>query len=170
MMLGRQLLHLSKNKVKQKKINIKMKKIQTIDINCPNCGAPIDIRDLVSNKVQCSHCKSSVVLKNLPRSKRKKVNQKSAELTETSEDRAKKINLSNNWASASLILGGISIVGLLLPIFCFPVNIVGLVAGIAGRHSSKMGQAAIGIILNSIALLFNILFTVITLTSGDPQA
>lgn len=55
-------------------------------------------------------------------------------------------------ATASMVLGFVSIITWLLPIIGLPTTIIGLVLGIKGLKSNRRGQAIAGIVLSSIFL------------------
>lgn len=65
------------------------------------------------------------------------------------EENSKK---SSGKATASLILGIISLVAWLLPLIGYPVSIVGLYLGISDRKKEKNTFSKIGIILSAIGL------------------
>lgn len=56
-------------------------------------------------------------------------------------------------ALAGMILGIIGLLAWIIPLFGYPVTIVGLVLSIRGLKSSKRGMAIAGIILNGIGLV-----------------
>jgi DNA-directed RNA polymerase subunit RPC12/RpoP len=144
------------------KVEFRMKKILAIDGNCPKCGAPIDLSDIQVREVQCSHCGSSILLKNRPRPKAKKVIK-----SDTGESEVISPSyLSTGWAIASLILGISSIISVIFPIFCFSLNLAGLIAGIAGRHSSRKGLVVSGIVINSIGLILSVTSGIIFIIFG----
>jgi hypothetical protein len=63
----------------------------------------------------------------------------------------------SRWAVVSIVLGIIGLGGILaFPTLCLPINLVGLITGIAGVKSSNRGMAVSGIILNSVDLLLNV--------------
>ena len=146
---------------------MKMRKIQVIDINCPNCGAPIDISEIKTNELQCSYCNSTITLKNRPRSKEKKVFQKNVETSNTNTGLSP--TTSTRWATTSLILGFVSTIGVILPLCCLPINLAGLIAGIVGRHSPRKGLVVSGIVINSIGLIASITIGILGAIYGDPQ-
>lgn len=59
-------------------------------------------------------------------------------------------------ALASMILGIVSLIFWLIPLFGAPLSIVGLILGIIGRNSDRKGKAKAGIIMNCIALVLTI--------------
>lgn len=61
-------------------------------------------------------------------------------------------NNSNGMATASLILGIISLLAWLLPLFGYPVSIIGLILGIISNKNEKNKFSKIGIILSAIGL------------------
>lgn len=61
-------------------------------------------------------------------------------------------NNSNGMATASLILGIISLLAWLLPLFGYPVSIIGLILGIISNKKEKNKFSKIGIILSAIGL------------------
>lgn len=65
------------------------------------------------------------------------------------EENSKK---SSGKATASLILGIISLVAWLLPLIGYPISIVGLYLGIYDRKKEKNTFSKIGIILSAIGL------------------
>jgi uncharacterized membrane protein len=60
-------------------------------------------------------------------------------------------------ALASMILGIVSLITWLIPLFGAPTSIIGLILGIIGRKSQSKGKATVGIVLSSIALIVNII-------------
>jgi MFS family permease len=64
-------------------------------------------------------------------------------------------------ALASLILGAVSVVAWLIPLFGLPVTIVGLVMGILGRNSTRKSMAIIGIVLCSLFLIVTLINAII---------
>ena len=68
---------------------------------------------------------------------------------------------SKGKAKAGFILGLISIVAWLVPLFGVPVTIVGLVLSILGVKSSRKKMAIAGIILSAIFLIATIINAVI---------
>ena len=59
----------------------------------------------------------------------------------------------NGKATASLVLGIISLVAWLIPLFGYPVSIVGLVMGFYGIKSEKKSFGTTGLILSIIGLV-----------------
>ncbi|WP_139906165.1 hypothetical protein [Clostridium thermarum] len=55
-----------------------------------------------------------------------------------------------------MILGIISLITWLIPLFGLPTSIIGLILGIIGRKSESKGKATAGIIMSSIALVLTI--------------
>jgi hypothetical protein len=68
----------------------------------------------------------------------------------------------NGKATASLVLGLISIVTWFIPLFGLPTTIVGLVLGIKGPGPQRSGKAIAGIVLSIIFLVI----TVVNATLG----
>lgn len=62
----------------------------------------------------------------------------------------------NGHALASLILGLISIIAWIIPLFGIPIAIIGIIMGVMGRKSSKKGMATAGLVLSIIFLLASI--------------
>lgn len=62
----------------------------------------------------------------------------------------------NGKAVASLVLGIISFLAWLIPLFGAPISIVGLVLGCKGRKSEKKGIATAGIVTSIIGLILTI--------------
>ncbi|MDD5900068.1 MAG: zinc-ribbon domain-containing protein [Lachnospiraceae bacterium] len=60
----------------------------------------------------------------------------------------------NGIAVASLVLGCVGILAWLIPLFGFPITILGLVFGIIGVKKGGKGIAITGIVLSTITLLF----------------
>jgi DNA-directed RNA polymerase subunit RPC12/RpoP len=144
-----------------------MKTMESISVNCPNCGAPIDLRNTETNEVQCSHCHSSVILKSRPHSKKKKIVQQSVQTENARESEVNPIFLSTGWAVASLLLGIFSIFGAIFPLFCLPINLVGLIAGLLGRRSPRRVLVVSAIIINSIGLMLNIVIGIFVMLFGQ---
>ena len=59
----------------------------------------------------------------------------------------------NGKATASLVLGIISLITWLLPLFGFPVAIVGVVMGFYGMKSEKKNRGVAGLVLSIIGLV-----------------
>lgn len=59
-------------------------------------------------------------------------------------------------ALASMILGIISLITWLIPLFGFPTSITGLILGIIGRKSENKGKATAGIIMSSVGLVLSL--------------
>lgn len=59
-------------------------------------------------------------------------------------------------ATASLVLGLVSILAWCIPIVGLPVTIAGLICGIKGLGPQKRGTAVAGIVLSIIFMLFTI--------------
>jgi hypothetical protein len=60
-------------------------------------------------------------------------------------------------ATASLVLGIVSLIAWLLPIVGLPVAITGLVLGILSASGVKRGMAITGIVLSSIGLVLGVI-------------
>lgn len=60
---------------------------------------------------------------------------------------------NNGKATASLVLGIMSLIAWLLPLIGFPVSIIGLIMGLYGRNSDRVGSANIGLCLSIIGLV-----------------
>ena len=60
----------------------------------------------------------------------------------------------NGKATASLVLGIISLIAWILPLAGYPVSIIGLVMGVYGRKSEKKTLATVGLVLSIIGLVF----------------
>jgi len=128
-------------------------------INCPNCGAPVEMSLLQSNEIQCSHCHSGIVLKRRARPKLKKSDHQQKDSVEDTLDQHSA--LSTGWAIASLILGGLSIMGIFLPILCIPLNLVGLIAARLGRRSPRKLLLVAAIVVNGTGLLLGIILGIL---------
>ena len=63
------------------------------------------------------------------------------------------MNKHNGKATASLVLGIISLIVWLIPLFGYPVSIVGLVMGFYGIKSEKKSLGTAGLILSIIGLV-----------------
>jgi len=61
---------------------------------------------------------------------------------------------------ASLVLGILGAVAWLLPLFGYPINIVGLILGILAKKKRMSGMATAGIILTIIGLVLTIINSV----------
>jgi len=61
---------------------------------------------------------------------------------------------------ASLVLGILGVVAWLLPLFGYPINIVGLILGILSKKKKMSGMATAGIILTIIGLVLTIINSV----------
>ena len=61
---------------------------------------------------------------------------------------------------ASLVLGILGVVAWLLPLFGYPINIVGLILGILSKKRKMSGMATAGIILTIIGLVLTIINSV----------
>ena len=59
-------------------------------------------------------------------------------------------------AVASLVLGVVGLFAWIIPLFGFPVTIVGLVLGIKGMKSSSRQMAIAGVVLNIIFLVVTV--------------
>jgi uncharacterized RDD family membrane protein YckC len=64
---------------------------------------------------------------------------------------------SDGKATASLVLGLISIVAWFIPLFGLPTTIAGLVLGIKGLGPHRSGKAIAGIVLSTIFLVVTVL-------------
>ena len=61
-----------------------------------------------------------------------------------------------------MLIGVIGIIStFFFPIFCVPLNMIGLAAGIIGKSSSKSALAIKGIVVNTIGILINVIFGVL---------
>ncbi len=59
----------------------------------------------------------------------------------------------NGKATASLVLGIISLVMWLIPLFGFPVSIIGMIMGFFGAKSEKKTIGIVGLVLSIIGLI-----------------
>lgn len=59
----------------------------------------------------------------------------------------------NGKATASLVLGIVSMITWLLPLFGYPVSIVGIVMGAFGLQSEKRGMGIAGLVLSIIGFV-----------------
>lgn len=73
-------------------------------------------------------------------------------------------------ATVGFILGLCSIIAWLIPLFGFPVTIVGLVFSILGIKSTKKNLAIVGIVLTVLFLIVTIVNTVIGVMYGIQNA
>ena len=73
---------------------------------------------------------------------------------------------SNSKATASLVLGLISIVAWIIPLIGFPTTITGLVLGIRGLGPRRRGKAIAGILLSVIFLVLTVLSAALGAISG----
>jgi hypothetical protein len=64
---------------------------------------------------------------------------------------------SSGKATASLVLGLISIVTWIIPLFGLPTTIAGLVLGIKGLGPQRRGKAIAGIVLSIVFLVITVL-------------
>ena len=62
------------------------------------------------------------------------------------------MNNSNSKATASLVLGILSLIAWLLPIAGYPISIIGIVFGAKNLKSEQSGMATAGLILSIIGL------------------
>src|SRR5574344_1460364 len=58
------------------------------------------------------------------------------------------------FATTSFVLGLIGIIAWIIPLFGFPITIIGLIFGIKGSKSTRKGLANSGIVLSIIKLIF----------------
>jgi hypothetical protein len=129
--------------------------LQIQSINCPNCGAPLETSDLRPSEIQCSHCNSMIELSSFDRSKLDKPeNALRGTGSIFGDDQASK--RSTTCVIASLVLGSVSIIGIVFPTLCASLNIAGLVAAWLGRHSPRRNLFVTAIVINGIGLLLNI--------------
>ncbi|MBA4186770.1 MAG: hypothetical protein C0467_02005 [Planctomycetaceae bacterium] len=122
-----------------------------IESVCPDCGTTLQVQESLENStVRCGECQSTfVAIRSEPtdytpvaRAKRKRVQ-------DDTEEHAGK-------APASLVLGGLGLVGWCLPIIGFPMTLTGLILGIKSMHTRNHSQAVIGITLNVIGLILSV--------------
>jgi hypothetical protein len=62
----------------------------------------------------------------------------------------------NIMATAALVLGIIGLIAWLIPLFGYPVTIVGIVMGVKGRKSEKKGMATAGLVMSIIGLILSL--------------
>lgn len=65
------------------------------------------------------------------------------------------------FATTSFVLGLIGIIAWIIPLFGFPITIIGLIFGIKGSKSTRKGLANAGIVLSTITLMLTITNSVI---------
>ncbi|SRR5712671_3862974 len=69
-------------------------------------------------------------------------------------------------ATASLVLGILSIFGALVPLFGLPLSIIGLVMASKGMRSSRGGQARAGLVLSIVGLALSAIVFMIGFAQG----
>jgi DNA-directed RNA polymerase subunit RPC12/RpoP len=153
-------------------------KMRTVNLNCPNCGAPLNINNDQGQIVDCPFCGSKVVLegnlveRNLQDIKPERQGTEPATQAQNGVINSffwqtlSKGGANNVWALASLVTGIIGIGGfMILPALCLPLSLMGLIAGIVGVKSSNRRIAISGIVLNCIALLLHIALIVLAVST-----
>ena len=60
-------------------------------------------------------------------------------------------------STASLVLGLIGIVAWFIPLFGYPITIIGFILGILGYNKDKSGKAVAGIVLSVIFFILTVL-------------
>lgn len=63
----------------------------------------------------------------------------------------------NGAATAGLVLGIISLIGWIIPLFGAPISIIGLIQSVKGQKSENKGQATAGLVLSIIGLVATII-------------
>jgi len=116
---------------------------------CSNCGG-----NIVDGIKFCSSCGKEV-----------KVNHTETNLNITSTQNTNIVDKKSQ-ATASLILGIIGLIAWVLPLFGFPVTIIGLIMGIVGQKSTKKNMAMAGIVLSIIGLVITIINSAIGAYQG----
>lgn len=64
--------------------------------------------------------------------------------------------VSNGKGTTSVVLGGLSLLGWLIPLIGLPLSIAGLVYGIKSLKTTHHRRAVVGIVLSAIGLLLSI--------------
>ena len=64
-------------------------------------------------------------------------------------------------STIAIVFGIIGIFSSLIPVFGFPMNMIGLILAILGLKSEKQGRARTGIMLSSVGLVLTITSTVV---------
>ena len=63
----------------------------------------------------------------------------------------------NGKATASLVLGIIGMLAWCIPLFGFPINLIGIIMGAKGLNSEKQGTGMAGLILSIIGMIFTVI-------------
>ncbi len=63
---------------------------------------------------------------------------------------------NNGKATAGLVLGIIGMIAWLIPLFGYPVNIVGIILSAIGRKSENKSKATVGLVLSIIGLVLTL--------------
>ena len=63
---------------------------------------------------------------------------------------------NNGKATAWLVLGIIGMIAWLIPLFVYPVNIVGIILSAIGRKSENKSKATVGLVLSIIGLVLTL--------------
>ena len=123
-----------------------------IVVNC-KCGMPLSVeQEHIGKPVQCPSCNEVFTVPGPA---------PAAPLTYRAQPMPAPSERGSGGATASLVLGLISLVGWCLPFVGLPMTITGLVLGIRGLKSPRSGFATAGIVLNGIGLVATIANAVI---------
>jgi hypothetical protein len=114
---------------------------------CSNCGTVID--DGIS---VCPKCGVSVTAGSNARPF-PEISQENSQYDIDAFGNAVPVKNKKGRAVASLVLGIIGLLAWIIPLFGFPVTIVGLVMGVTGQKSSSKGMAIAGMVLSIIGLV-----------------
>jgi len=125
-------------------------------MNCRNCGY-----SAVSGSAFCANCGVAVTAAQAPASQEQPLQQQ--QYPPQYQQQYQQFPMAGGQpvadrgkygqAIASLVLGIISMITWLIPLFGFPTAVAGLILGIGGLKSSHKAMAIIGIVLSSLALL-----------------
>lgn len=64
--------------------------------------------------------------------------------------------MNNGKATAGLVLGIVGLIAWLLPLFGYPVNIIGIIMSAIGRKSENKSKATVGLVLSIIGLVLTL--------------
>lgn len=98
---------------------------------CTNCGEQIE-KPLISVKGEvCPHCGCVIQTCETPKGDPNK----------------------NGKAIASLVLGIVSLITWLIPLFGYPTSIIGIILSVSGMKSENKGMGIAGLVMSIIALV-----------------
>ena len=128
---------------------------QIQSMNCPNCGAPLEVNDPRAGEIQCSHCHSMIDLSGFKQSipGNSRVSFPGMSSLYTSDGKYAQDTI---WVIASLVLGSVSLIGIAFPTLCVSFNVAGLIAAWFGRHTPRKNLVLTAVAINGIGLILNI--------------